>query len=74
MNIIKKIILFIKNIFIRPDEVKKLQEPKIAIEQNNKSRFLESLKTTVSEKETKRKVETLTCNGDGLGIQKKINY
>ncbi len=72
MNIIKKMILFIKNIFIKHDEVKKLQEPNDTIEQDKKEYFIESLKINTTEKRTKKKVETLTCNGDGLGIQKKI--
>lgn len=72
MNIIRKMILFIKNIFVKQDEVKKLQEPKIVIEQDKKENFTESLKITTTEKRTKKSIETLTCNGDGLGIQKKI--
>lgn len=72
MNIIRKIILFIKNIFIRQDEVKKLIEPKITVKEDKKESFIESLKITTTEKRTKKRVETLICNGDGLGIQKKI--
>lgn len=72
MNIIKKIILFLKNIFNKQDEVRKLQEPKIVTEQNKKENFIENLKVTVIEKTTKKKIETLTCEGDGLGIKKKI--
>ena len=72
MNIIKKMFLCIKNIFVKQDEVKKLQEPKIVIEQDKKESFIESLKITNTEKRAKKRVETLTCNGDGLGIQKKI--
>lgn len=72
MSIIRKMILFIKNIFVKQDEVKRLQEPKIVIEQYKKESFIESLKIATKEKRTKKRVETLTCNGDGLGIQKKI--
>lgn len=72
MNIISKMFLFIRNIFVKQDEVKKLQEPKIAIVQDKKENFIESLKITTTEKRIKKRVETLTCNGDGLGIQKKI--
>lgn len=74
MNIIRRMLLFIKNIFVKQDEVKKLQEPKIEIEQDKKESFIESLKITTIEKRTKKRVETLTCNGDGLGIQKKITF
>lgn len=72
MNIIRKMILFIKNIFIKQDEVKKLVEPKITVNEDKKESFIESLKITTTEKRTNKRIETLTCNGDGLGIQKKI--
>ena len=72
MSIIRKMILFIKNIFVKQDEVKRLEETKIVIEQDKKENFIESLKITTTEKRIKNKVETLTCNGDGLGIQKRI--
>ena len=72
MNIIRKVILFIKNIFAKQDEVKKLAEPKITVNEDKKESFIESLKITTTQKTTKKRVETLTCNGDGLGIQKKI--
>ena len=72
MNFIKKILLCIKNIFINKNTVKKLQEPKISIEQEEKMTFMQSLRITTTEKNLKKKVETLTCDGDGLGIQKKI--
>lgn len=72
MNIIRKMILLIKNIFIKQDEVKKLIEPKITLNEDKKESFIESLKITITEKRSKKRVETLTCNGDGLGIQKKI--
>ncbi len=72
MSIIRKMILFIKNIFVKQDEVKRLEETKIVIEQDKKENFIESLKIATTEKRIKNKVETLTCNGDGLGIQKKI--
>lgn len=72
MNIIRKVILFIKNIFAKQDEVKKLAEPRITVNENKKESFIESLKITISQKRTKEKVETLTCSGDGLGIQRKI--
>lgn len=42
MKIIEKIILFVKKLFIKENEIKK--------------------------------IETLICKGDGLGIQKKISY
>ncbi|MBQ2938110.1 MAG: hypothetical protein IJE05_04460 [Clostridia bacterium] len=72
MNIIRKIVLFIKNIFIKQEEVKPLEEPKYITNQKEKANFIESLKITTTERRTKKKIETLTCEGDGLGIQKKI--
>ncbi len=72
MNFIRKMILFIKKMFIKQDEVKKIQEPRINIEQEKKETFIKTLKTTTTEKRTKKRVETLICNGDGLGIQRKI--
>ena len=72
MNIIKKIFLHIKNIFIKQNEVKKLKEPNDTIEQDKKKYFIESIKINITEKRLNKKVETLTSDGDGLGIQKKI--
>ena len=68
MSIVNKIILFIKKIFNRQQEVEKIN----TLEQNKKENFKEDLKTTTTEKE--KKVETLICEGDGLGIQKKITW
>lgn len=72
MNIIKKIILFAKNMFIKQNKLPKLQEPKIFVDQCKTESFIESLKVATTGKETKRKIEILTCEGDGLGIRKKI--
>lgn len=74
MNIIKEVILFIKNIFIKQDEIKKLEEPKIIVREDNKVSFMESLKVTNVDGRIKKRIETLVCEGDGLGIQKKITY
>ena len=73
MNIIRKMILFIKNIFVKQEEIKALEEPKQIINQEKKINFIESLKITTTEKKNKKRIETLTCEGDGLGIQKKIS-
>ncbi len=74
MNIIRKAILVIKNIFIKKDDAKKLTEPKTIVIEDTREEFIESLKTNTKQKGTKKKIETLTCHGDGLGIQKKITY
>ncbi len=72
MNIIKRIVLFIKNIFIKQDEVKLLTEPKTIVRENKKESFVEFLKTTTTPKRIEKRAQTLVCSGDGLGIQKKI--
>lgn len=46
--------------------------PKIIVNEDKKESFIESLKIATPQKRTKKRVETLTCHGDGLGIQKKI--
>lgn len=66
---IKKIISLIKKIFNKQEEIKILESPKQQIEKNN---FIESLKINVNAKSKDKKVQTLICFGDGLGIQKKI--
>ncbi len=71
MKFIEKIILFVKKIFIKENEAKKIEAPKITNEQNLKKNFINSLKFDTTEK---KKIETLICKGDGLGIQKKISY
>lgn len=73
MNFIRKVILFIKNIFIQQDEVKTLAEPKIIVEEDKKERFIQSLRVATTERRAKKKIETLICEGDGLGIQKNTN-
>lgn len=74
MNIIKKMFLLIKNIFVKQEEIKALEEPKQIKKQEKKINFIESLKITITEKKNKKRIETLTCEGDGLGIQKKISW
>ena len=66
MNIIRKMILFIKNIFVKQEEIKALEEPKQIINQEKKINFVESLKITTTEKKNKKLIETLNCEGDGL--------
>lgn len=73
MNIIKKAILFVKNIFIKQNEIKQLDAPKIILDQDKKNNFIQSLKITTTKKKSKKRVETLICTGDGLGIQKKLS-
>lgn len=72
MNIIKNIICFLKNIFNKQQDIKFLDEPKQVVSIDSKSNFIQSLKTTITE-EKEKKIETLVCSGNGLGIQKKIS-
>ena len=52
----------------------KLQQSDFTINQNNKKIFEQSLKITSIPKKANKKIETLICYGDGLGIQKKLSY
>ena len=74
MNVIKKIVLFIKNILKKQDEPKKLEEPKIIVEEDKRDNFIQSLKVNNTKKRKRKKIETAICEGDGLGIQKKITW
>ena len=73
MNIFRKIINYIKNIFSK-QEIKQLDAPsKIEQEENSKKLdFINSLKVKIEERKQKR-IETLVCEGDGLGIKKKLS-
>lgn len=74
MNNIRKIILFIKNIFNKKETIKMLEEPKQAESRDRKIGFVESLKINTIVKRRNKQIQTLICTGDGLGIQKKICY
>ena len=67
MNIFKKILEKIKNIFIKEKEVIMIEE---GIKRNE---FKEALKIQIIPK-SRKKVESHICYGDGLGIKKKIEY
>lgn len=69
MRFWNKIVSFIKSIFIKQDKPKELVEPmKIYNIAEKRNDFISKIK--IGNKE----VETLTCVGDGLGIQKRISY
>ena len=79
MSIFKKIIFAIKNVFTKQNDVKRIEmSNEIAsvngIDQNTGNNFMQSLKNATNSVAKKKKVETLICDGDGLGIQKKISY
>lgn len=72
MNMIKNVILFLKKIFHKENNIKMIEAP---IQKNDRMSFINSLKINIKEKYSKKKeVETQTCVGDGLGIQAKINF
>lgn len=70
MKYIKKIWTFIKKIIYKESNIKMLETPSEKVESSDKDKFKSSLKITMK----KKKVETLTCVGDGLGIQNGISY
>lgn len=70
MNILKKLIGYIKNKFIKLEDIKRLEPPKQDKDEVQKEEFIESIK--ISNKEKNEDVETLICVGDGLGIQKRL--
>lgn len=70
MSIIKKLILYIKHMFTKKLEVKAFPE----IERDGKLKFIEDLRVSTAEKSMNKKIYTLISKGDGLGIQKKMNY
>lgn len=73
MNFIKKIYLFFKNILRKEKSTLLLEPAKDNNQEEKKLKFFAELKID-HKKKKKEKVETLTCTGDGLGIQGKINY
>jgi len=74
MNIFKKIIEKIKNIFIKKQEIVMIEEGK-EVSNNQKNIFKETIKVQIEKiQKNKKNVETNICYGDGLGIKKKIEY
>ena len=74
MKIIEKIFEFFKRLFSKEEPIKMLETVENEqVENENKIKFVDSLKIKTPEKR-KTRVETLTCFGDGLGIQTKITF
>ena len=67
MSFIKRILKYIKNIFKKQNDIKKINAPQQSISYNKIS-FQESLKTQ------KKEIEVPICYGDGLGIHNSIKY
>ena len=70
MELIRKILLIWKNIFSKKETVKMIEAP--VEKEDKKSEFMKKIKTDTVRR--KKKVETQVNDGDGLGIQYKINY
>ena len=56
----------------KKQEIKMLEEPKTFASKGKTMDFVTNLK--VNSKVKRKKVETLVCPGDGLGIQSEITY
>lgn len=74
MSFIKNAILFLKKLFSRESSIKRIEESTEKKMKSNYKDFENSLKVDITPKKRKKKVETLTCFGDGLGIQTKISF
>ena len=73
MNIIRNIINFIKNLFHKKEE-RLLTEAEIKTTDIKKTKFLKDIRVDKSTSDSKVKINTPICEGDGLGIQKDIKY
>lgn len=69
MNLVQKVIFSIKKMFSKQEETKELEMPKEPIQYVKKNNFSNKLAVNTN----KKQVETLICDGDGLGIKKKMN-
>lgn len=74
MNWIRKLYCFLKTIFNKESTVKLIGAPIEPIKKLDKNNFKNSLRVNTLFSNQKKKVETLTCLGDGLGIQTKISF
>lgn len=71
MNYLKKVFSFFHNLFYKK-EVKMIEAPIANSSTNEKNEFIQSLRVNVKKSKKSKRIETLTCVGDGLGIQNKI--
>lgn len=74
MNIFKKILEKLKNIFIKREEPLMIEEGNEHINNNERNNFKESLKVKIEKIYKNKRVESHICYGDGLGIKKKMEY
>ena len=74
MNIKEKIVSFFEKIFNKKEEPKLINKPiEVEKQEDKKKNFVNSIKVNKI-KNKQSKVETLICDGDGLGIKKKVSY
>ena len=74
MNLIKRIFEFLKKFFYKKEEVKMIEAISLTSVREKKKKFMKELKEDyIKRKLEKKKIETLICVGDGLGIQKKVS-
>lgn len=73
MKYFKDIISFFKKIFNKTEKIEMIDESKTNVSHEDRKDFINSLKVNILQNK-KQKVETMTCFGDGLGIQTKISY
>lgn len=71
MKLVKDVILFFKKLFNREYSTKMIEA---SVEKEDNTNFINSLKVDIEQKQNEKKVETLICFGDGLGIQDKMTY
>lgn len=74
MKFIKKVIFFIKDLLNKEKAPKMIEAPTYNSKNDDKVKFLNSLKVNLMQNKKRNKVDTLICFGDGLGIQDKISY
>lgn len=74
MNVIERIMSFIKKIFNKQEEIKMIEAPKRVTNIKEKEDFFSSIKVFRPIQIKNNEIETLICIGDGLGIQKNMKY
>ena len=72
MELIDKIISFIKRLVKKEDTIKLLVERKPNEKPQNRKDYVKTLKVEINQTKKKKQIETLVCVGDGLGIQNKV--
>ena len=72
MELIDKIISFIKRLVKKEDTIKLLVEGKSNENPRTSKDYVKTLKVEINQTKKKKQIETLVCVGDGLGIQNKV--